>query len=241
MSGPSRPSRSSCSTMPNRPAIRPMPTCTVIGMPSSRASPHSACTTWSWVNPGPRVASAIVISPSSPGKCVDAHPAYVVAGDRLGAEEPVLLQRGVRAAVGVLRPDAGLLQRLDRGVGVVGRVVDVRPVDQRGDAGVEALQRAGQVAGVDVLGPVERRERVEHLDEVVVQRGVRRAVADRGLPRVPVGVDEAGDDDLARAVDDLRVGVDARLDARRSCRPRSGRRRWPGPRCPGPPTGRCRP
>ena len=57
--------------MPNRPAIRPMPTCTVSGMPSSRASSHSACTTWSWVNPGPRVASPIVISPSSPGTCVE--------------------------------------------------------------------------------------------------------------------------------------------------------------------------
>ena len=141
------------------------------------------------------------------------HPSYVVAGDRLCAEEPVLLQRRVGAAVGVLRPDPGLLQALDRGVGVLGGVVDVRPVDQRGDAGVEALQRPGQVAGVDVLGPVERCEGVEHLDEVVVQGRVRRAVADRRLPGVPVGVDEARDDDLARAVDDLGVGLDGGLDA----------------------------
>ncbi len=57
--------------MPYRPASRPMLTCTVIGMPSSRASSHSAVTTWSWVKPGPRVASPMVISPSSPGTYVE--------------------------------------------------------------------------------------------------------------------------------------------------------------------------
>ena len=33
--------------------------------------PLGAVTTWSWVNPGPRVARPIVISPSSPGMCVE--------------------------------------------------------------------------------------------------------------------------------------------------------------------------
>ena len=40
-------------------------------MPSSRASAHSAVTTWSWVNPGPRVARPMVSRPSSEGKWVD--------------------------------------------------------------------------------------------------------------------------------------------------------------------------
>ena len=111
------------------------------------------------------------------------------------------------------------------GVRMVGRVVDVRPVDERRDARVDALERAGQVAGVDVLGPVQRREAVEHLDEVVVERGVRRAAADRRLPRVPVRVDEAGDHDASRAVDHLGVGREVPAHLRRSCRPRSGRRR----------------
>ena len=198
--------------MPNRPAIRPMPTCTVSGMPSSRASSHSACHHLVLGEPGTARGQPHRDQPVVAGDVRRPHAAYVVTGDRLGAEEPVLLQRRVRAAVGVLRPDPGLLQPLDRGVGVLGGVVDVRPVDQRRDAGVEALQRAGQVAGVDVLGPVQRREGVQDLDEVVVQRRVRRAVADRRLPRVPVGVDEAGDHDLPGAVDDLRVGVDVRLD-----------------------------
>ena len=45
-----------------------MLTCTVSGMPSSRASAHSPCTTWSCVKPGPRVASPIVSRPSSEEK-----------------------------------------------------------------------------------------------------------------------------------------------------------------------------
>jgi hypothetical protein len=54
--------------MPNRPAMRPIATCTVIGMFSSRASAHSDFTTSSWQNPVPRVASAIVSSWSSEEK-----------------------------------------------------------------------------------------------------------------------------------------------------------------------------
>jgi hypothetical protein len=97
---------------------------------------------------------------------------------------------------------------------VLGCVVDVRPVDQRGDAGVEALQGPRQVAGVDVVRLVERREGVQDLDEVVVQRRVGRAAADGGLPRVPVAVDEAGDQDLPGAVDDVGIGVDGGFDRR---------------------------
>jgi len=95
---------------------------------------------------------------------------------------------------------------------VLRRVVDVRPVDQRGDAGVEALERAGQVGRVHVLRAVYGRERVEDLDEVVIEGGIGGDVADRRLPGVPVGVDEAGDDDGAGRVDDLRVGVERRSD-----------------------------
>ncbi len=241
VSGPSRPSRSSCSTMPKRPAIRPI--ADVHGDRDAELAGQLPLGLDHLVlgEPGSTGGQRHRDQPVVAGDVRRPDPTYVVAGDRLGAEEPVLLQRGVGAAVGVLRADPGLLQPLDRGVGVLGGVVDVRPVDERRDAGVEALQRAGQVAGVDVLGPVERREGVEHLDEVVVEGGVRRAVADRRLPRVPVGVDEARDDDLAGAVDDLGVGVDVSPRRRRSCRPRSGRRRWRGRRCPGRPTGRCRP
>src|SRR5690349_12256136 len=94
---------------------------------------------------------------------------------------------------------------------MVGRVVDVRPVDQRRDAGVEALQRPGVVGGVHVLGAVQGREGVQDLDEVVVQGGIGCRATDRGLPGVPVRVDEAGDDDEPFGVDDLGVGLDVGL------------------------------
>ena len=45
-----------------------MATWTVIGMPSSRAIPHSARTTSSTQKPVPRVASAMVSRPSSEEK-----------------------------------------------------------------------------------------------------------------------------------------------------------------------------
>ncbi|CAM5293845.1 hypothetical protein SVIOM74S_01980 [Streptomyces violarus] len=59
----------SCLTMPKRPASRPMATCTVIGMPSSRARAHSEATTSLTQKPGPRVARAMVSRPSSDAKC----------------------------------------------------------------------------------------------------------------------------------------------------------------------------
>ena len=137
---------------------------------------------------------------------------YVVAGNRDLAVEPVVGQREVGAAVGVLRPDAGLLQRGDSRIRVIGGVVDVRPVDQRGDPGIEALQRPGDVARMNVLGSVDRREGVQDLDEVVIERGVGRAAPDRGLPGMPVGVDKARDHDAVARVDHLGVGADIRLD-----------------------------
>ena len=119
------------------------------------------------------------------------------------------------------------------GVGVVGRVHDVRPVDERRDARVDALERAPQVGGVDVVGPVVRRELVEDVPEVGDQRVVRGARPDRRLPGVAVGVDEARDDDVAVGVDDLRVvGRTGSGRRRRCCRPRRGRRRSAAPRAP---------
>ena len=56
------------------------------------------------------------------------------------AERPPLAAR--RHAVRVDRADAGVLEALDRRVRVIGRVVDVRPVEQRRHAAVERLERA---------------------------------------------------------------------------------------------------
>src|SRR5690606_37554104 len=139
-------------------------------------------------------------------------PPYVVGGDRDLAFEPVVGERGVGAAVRVLGPDAGLLQRPDGRVRVLRRVVDVGPVHQCGDTGVDALQRAGEVGGVDILRPVHRGEGVEDLYEVVVQGGVRGHPLDGRLPGVPVNVEESGDHDEPGRVDNLGVGVDLGLN-----------------------------
>ena len=45
---------------------------------------------------------------------------------------------GLGRAVQEHGADAGLLEPLDRGVGVLGRRIVVAPVHQRGDAGVDA-------------------------------------------------------------------------------------------------------
>ena len=115
--------------------------------------------------------------------------------------EPPVDERGVREAVGEDGPDPRLLQPADGLVGVVRRVHDVRPVDERRDARVDALERAPQVGGVDVVRPIVRRELVEDGPEVGDQREVGRAGPDRRLPGVAVGVDEARDDDVAGRID----------------------------------------
>ena len=65
---------------------------------------------------------------------------------------------------------------------------------------------------MDILCPVDRREGVEDLDEVVVERGVGRATSDCRLPRMPMRVDETWNDDAVARVDHLGVRADVRLD-----------------------------
>ena len=110
-----------------------------------------------------------------------------------------------RDAVRVDGADAGVGEPGDRGVGVLRRVVDVRPVEQRGDAGVERLERAHQVRDVDVLGAVLHADVVEHAGEVLVERAAREDAAHRRLPGVPVRVDEARHDDHPGGVDLFRI------------------------------------
>ena len=129
------------------------------------------------------------------------------AADVLGvlelAERPPLAAG--RHAVRVDGADARVLEALDSRVGVVGRVADVRPVEQRRDARVERLERAGVVADVDVLWAVVPADTAEHHREVVVERAGREDATDRRLPRVAVRVDEPRHDDHAARVDLLGI------------------------------------
>ena len=120
------------------------------------------------------------------------------------AERPPLAAR--RHAVRVDGADAGVLQPLDPGVGVVGRVVDVRPVQQGRHAAVERLERPGVVADVDVFRAVMAAHASEHDREVMVERAAGEHTAHGRLPRVPVRVDESRHHDHPCRVDLLRTG-----------------------------------
>jgi hypothetical protein len=93
----------------------------------------------------------------------------------------------------------------------------VAPVDQRGDAGVDLGQRADQVAEIIVLGLVERRQIAVDVLEIIRPHPLRGNAAQPGLPRVHVGVDQAGHHNLVGGVDHLvRRGAEVaadRLDA----------------------------
>src|SRR5439155_9650238 len=140
----------------------------------------------------------------------------LVAG--IGAED--VGSRALEIAEGGAAP--GVEQRLDGGVRMLRRVMDLRDVVHGRDAVVELRQTAEQLADVDVLRTVYGGESEENVLEVV-DSGRRRAVEDenavgqeapqRRLELVVMRVDEAGHHDLATRIDLRRVaGVQVRPD-----------------------------
>ena len=121
------------------------------------------------------------------------------------------LRLDARLPVGIDRPAAGFAQRADRLVGVGWRILNVRPVEQRGHAGVERGEAAEQRRGVDVLRPEVGSEPLEQFDEHPRQVPVEAHVADRALPGVAVRIDETRQDQIVGRVEDFDIaGVDAR-------------------------------
>ncbi len=104
--------------------------------------------------------------------------------------------------------DTRLAQTGDGSVGMLGRVLDVGPVEEGGRACTQRRDRAEEVTDPDVLGLVRRPDSPEHFVEVLegIEFGV--PVPHDALPGVAVSVDEAGKRDHAVDVDDL----DARFD-----------------------------
>ena len=131
-----------------------------------------------------------------------ADPARILGLDQRAVEPPIR-ERSVGESVCVYRSESDVPESADGLVGMLGRVGDVRPVQQSGDAGVDALERTPQVAGIDVLGPVVGRERVQDSREVLAQSVIGGTAADRRLPGVAMSVDEAWDDDVARGLEYL--------------------------------------
>jgi hypothetical protein len=112
---------------------------------------------------------------------------------------------------------AGVEQRLDRGVRVLRRVMDLRHVVHGGDAIVELRESAVEFVDVDILRPVHRREFEQDEFEVggvaaraavgiADQDAVGEEAAQRRLELVMMSIDEAGHDDAPGGVDH-RVGA----------------------------------
>jgi len=118
---------------------------------------------------------------------------------------PAAIDR-LRIAVGEHGPHAGIGERLHGGIGVLGRVVDVRPIEDAGDAAVDGTERTEVIAGIHVIRGVVGAECFLHDRNVVVERTIRQHVAQDALPHVPVRVDETGHYDHAGGIDHLGVG-----------------------------------
>ena len=100
---------------------------------------------------------------------------------------------------------AGFKQPCDGRVVVRRRRVVVAPVGKQGGAAVELVQRAHQRGDVQVFRRKHGGQTGVHFLKVFQQRPVGRQPAQGRLPRVHVGVDQAGDDDESGGVHHLRV------------------------------------
>ncbi len=208
-SGPSRPWWSSSGSPWVTSPPQAHPVCRTVGTSSSRAERTSAAVCSNGTSPHSVSAIPIVTRLSSLGSCSRirrASASRCSCSVNTGSAD----HRG-EVAVGEGGPDPGVAQARERRVGVLGGVVAVREVEQRGDTGVERLQRADVVARVDVLGGAVGRDRHADPAEVLFERPVGAHAAERGLPRVPVGVDEARQQDVPGEVE--RLGV-PRVEAR---------------------------
>ncbi len=119
---------------------------------------------------------------------------------------------------------AGIEERLDGGVRVLRRVMDLRDVVHRGDAVIELGETGEQLVDVHVLRPVHGRELQQNEFEVggaparrarpvVDEYPVGEEAAQHGLELVVVRIDEARHDDAAARVDLRRVArVQVRSD-----------------------------
>jgi hypothetical protein len=131
----------------------------------------------------------------------------LVGGAEIAAPQPddVLGVSSVRTAaapIGINRADAGILQRANTGVAVLGRVGDLRGVDRGGRAHVDHAERGDQHAGIGVGGRVGRGKRIGDVAVVVgVEQSIGEDVAQKPLIEMVMGVDEAGQHDAVGRID----------------------------------------
>jgi hypothetical protein len=115
---------------------------------------------------------------------------------------------------------ARIEQRLDGGIGMRRRARIVRIVDKAGDAGVDAAERGDQVAGIHILGRIERREALVRGGHVFADRGaVRNDGAQLAFPGMAMAIDHARNEDRTGGIDHddiavLRSGAKVAADGR---------------------------
>ena len=116
------------------------------------------------------------------------------------------LRVGLRAAVKKSCANAGLDQAIDACIGVRrGRII-VAPINQRGGAAVDLVERPHQIRDAYVFRFEHCRQTRVHMLEVFKQRPVGSDATQAGLPGVHVCVDQAGDHNLAARVNHFCVG-----------------------------------
>jgi hypothetical protein len=126
----------------------------------------------------------------------------------------ILRGRPGAAVIGIDGADAGIPQGRDAGVAVLGRVADLRDVDDGGGAHIHEAERAQQHAHIGVRGQIGRREIALDVAVVVrIEHPVGQDVAQQALIGVAVGIDEARDHDPVAGVDH-RGGIVGERDIR---------------------------
>ena len=113
--------------------------------------------------------------------------------------------RVTREAVGETAAQARLTQGGDRRLGVLPRLQVMLPGVERGDTGVDGLGEAKTGRGVGIVRGVIGAVGEDDVVEVRAEVAVAGTAAEHRPPHVPVGVDEARQDDAVRPVDHLRA------------------------------------
>ena len=143
---------------------------------------------------------------ADPGTAVrkqTAQPHHVVRMISIAVGPPASCFFVVGTAVGKYGADSRCPERGDGGIRMLGAVHDVAPVKHGRNAAIQRLDGAGQRRRIDVLGTIERNERFAQLVSVFGRDEIRAHAAQRGLPEMPVAINQSRHDDRVRCVDDF--------------------------------------
>jgi hypothetical protein len=113
------------------------------------------------------------------------------------------------------RSETCLVQAVNCRIRMLRRIHDVGPIEHRGDARIHRAQRTEQIAKVDVVRTITRRDRLQDNPQVSEEIAFRDQASKLGLPSVAVRVDQAGHDQLGGGINN--VGILRRQIATDGC------------------------